>query len=87
MSGLYSIIVMFQTNKKLTNLKNIEPNHIKSCQPKTTSFSHEPPHPSEHTGQPYTPHEDYDYMEIFNKGKLNCPFGLQPQNIFPIMKN
>lgn len=52
---------MFQSNKKFSNIKNINNNNKSSYQ--KSSYT-EPPPFTEKVNSPYIPYEDYNYMKI-----------------------
>lgn len=76
---------MFQSNKKFSNIKNIDSQANRSNYHKPVQ-SDAPPF-SEKVNNPYVPFEEYNYMKIFEAGKLNCAFGLTPQNAFPVKQS
>lgn len=73
---------MFQSSKKFGNIKNIEVQKGYSSYHKN-SHSDGPP-ANEKVPQPYVPHEEFDYMKIFEAGYLNCSFGIKAENAFPM---
>lgn len=74
---------MFQSNnKKFSNIKNIDSQNNFTSHSK--GISQQEPQTHENCNQPYVPHEDYDYTKIFNASYLTCPFGIRPQNAFPM---